>query len=398
MSALGAATTVMAPMLLQASSFTRFALLNSVFTYLSEFDFGLSRLADRQLPQATDDVTGLMGRLLAARYAIAALLALLVIAIGPLIDPLMVLTGLGGVGFLIGNGPLSFYRARSQTALFTMTALLMQFALTLPRLGGLALDGVRGCIIGLALWSIAVGVIVNLRFLPTVPRPDWRSTLQVIGRGVPLFLYGALWLLYLYANRWLSWSMSSAADAGLFAFGANLTVVAVAMVTTLSQPFYPRHLVLLDPNRLTHEMLMLFVGGVVGCLSGIAFCRYGLTLVFPHFADAAAPTSALIFSGLPLGLGAWLVPLVVARSGRLCDTLVFPLCLLFMAGLMTALNRRHGIVGQAWACVPPAMLLFGVQLAMVTRARFLRLRVALMIWVLCGCAEMLGIALWWITF
>jgi hypothetical protein len=50
LTAAGAATTIIAPMLLDASNFTYFALLNSICKYLSEFDLGLARWFDRVLP------------------------------------------------------------------------------------------------------------------------------------------------------------------------------------------------------------------------------------------------------------------------------------------------------------------------------------------------------------
>ena len=145
--ALGAATTILAPMLLDAANFTRFALLNSLFTYLSEFDLGLARLSDRLLPrQTSDDAVASGGLLLFARYCVAG--SLLLVGFAWISDPLMLLAGSAGIALLLANGPLSYYRARANTTAFVFAALLMQFGMTLPRLIGLLIDGVRGSMIG----------------------------------------------------------------------------------------------------------------------------------------------------------------------------------------------------------------------------------------------------------
>ena len=61
---LGAATTLLAPMILDAAAFGAFALLTSLFQYASAADMGLSQLADRHL---TGTVRASSGEILQAR-------------------------------------------------------------------------------------------------------------------------------------------------------------------------------------------------------------------------------------------------------------------------------------------------------------------------------------------
>lgn len=392
----GAATTIIAPMLLNATSFTRFALLSSVFVYLAEFDLGLARLSDRLLPSLTaNDATDLVGSLLFARYCIAVILLLFVVVLGIVSDPLMLTAGIAGIGFLLGNGPLSYYRARSDTAAFAFAGLLMQFGMTLPRLVGLLIDGVAGCMLGLGLWAGFSCVVLNAPLLPAV---RFRfEALALIPRAMPLFIYSAAFFLYMFANRWFSWWISDNEDAGLFAFGANLTVVATGLMMMLSQPFYPRHLTKPDPSALAQELYILLVIGTVGCGLANLFCRYALGLVFPHFGAAASTTAALLVVAVPLCLSAWLVQLVIARSNPL-EVLIFPVCILLMYGLMVGLNGRAGINGQAWACLPPALLMFVAQLVTLARKELLSFRDGVLISLACLVAVSLGLLTWFVTF
>jgi hypothetical protein len=208
-----------------------------------------------------------------------------------------------------------------------------------------------------------------------------------------------MWLLYLFANRWFSWWLTdSASDAGLFAFGANLTVVAIGIVMALSQPYYPRHLATPNPPALARELYVLLLIAVVGCVIGDLFCRFALGAVFPHFTAAASVTSALVVSSIPLGLSAWLVPLAIARSTRPSEIVIFPLCLILMYGLMRFCNDRWGIDGQAWACILPAMVLYGSQLALVAHKRLLHRWHVATLWFSCLVVASLGTLIWCVTF
>lgn len=397
LTAAGAATTIIAPMLLDAPSFTYFALLNSVFTYLSEFDLGLARLSDRMLPsQTADDAATSAGVLLFARYCIAA--ALLSIGFAFIPDPLMLVAGAGGIAILLGNGPLSFYRARAHIAGLAFASLLMGFGMTLPRLGGLLIDGVRGSMIGLGLWAALSCIILNVPLISTV-RCGYAQLPKLIAQSVPLFLYSAAWLAYQFANRWISWRISDLpTDAGLFAFAANLTVIAIGVLATLSQPYYPRHLATPNSAALMRELGVLSLIAAGGCVLGEVFCRFALGIMFPHFVAAASVTGALLVASIPLGLSAWLVPLAIARSTRPSEVVIFPICLLILYGLMVAFNTRFGIEGQAWACLLPAMILYTAQLAFVAEKGLLSRRAGVVMWVACAAVVALGTLTWWVVF
>lgn len=74
LSFLGAATTIIAPMILDPSSFVSFALLLSIFQYVGDFDLGLSRLSDRVLTQGEPNQQVAIAELLSARLIVGLLL------------------------------------------------------------------------------------------------------------------------------------------------------------------------------------------------------------------------------------------------------------------------------------------------------------------------------------
>jgi O-antigen/teichoic acid export membrane protein len=198
--------------------------------------------------------------------------------------------------------------------------------------------------------------------------------MRIFSDATPLFVLSTAWLLYQLANRWFSWMMSTPQDYGLFAFGANLVLIGLGIIGTVSQTYYPRHLATADGTRLRRELLLLGGLAVLGCAMLIPFCRLVLPRAFPHFALADASTSALAFSGLPLCLSAWLIPLTIARTeSPVRDTvLLFGTGLTALSLLMNLLYQISGLNGQAWANTPPAILLLGTLLYfVVVRQRLL---------------------------
>jgi len=277
-------------------------------------------------------------------------------------------------------------------------SLLIQFGLTLPRLIGLLIDGVRGSMIGLSLWSGIACIVLNIPMLATV-QARFAQVPPLIARSVPLFLYHAAWLLYLFANRWISWGVSdTTADAGLFAFGANLTVVGVGMVGLLAQPFYPHHLASPNPRQLARELYVLLLLGAIGQAFGALFCRFLLGHLFPNFAASTSVTAVLLISAIPLALSVWVLPLVIAHSDRVSEGLIFPVGLAIMYGLMALLNASDGIIGQAWGCLPPALMVFGAQLALIAKKGLLLPRTALAVWFSCGIIVIFGALIWYLVF
>jgi hypothetical protein len=65
---------------------------------------------------------------------------------------------------------------------------------------------------------------------------------------------------------------------------------------------------------------------------------------------------------------------------------------------MKIANAYAGIEGQAWACVPPAMLLLGLQLRIVTHKNMLDSRIAMRLWGASVVAQGLCAAIWYLTF
>lgn len=394
MAVVGAATTVAAPAMLDAADFTRFALLNSLFSYLSEFDLGLSRLSDRRL-STEEDHHRLVGSLFGTRYLIAGTLTILVILAARLLDDrLIVFAGIGGIAILVANGPLTYFRARSEINQLTLCALLTQFGLTLPRFAGLLLGGVTGCMLSLAAWEITVSAVLNWRFVRQA-RLGLRDAAELTGQALPLFLYGAGWIFYVFANRWISyWVSETLTEAGLFAFGANLASIAIMLIGAISQPFYPRHLMSANSRRLALELGVLLLLGIVGCMAGIVLCRFALPIVFPHFAAASAATPIILFSAIPLALCAWTIPILIARSKLTWGLISLTLCLTLMFVLMRLLGAKYGLIGQAWACMPPAVVFLALQLVFTTSIRRLVWRDAVLLWSACLVGIIINALVW----
>src|SRR5271166_469555 len=122
----GAGTTIAAPTLLDPASFARFALLISIFQYVSDFDLGLSRLMDRTFSGQGANRPDELRSFMLARLCVAACVsaAVLVAALGS--GALTAVAGMAGVAVMLSFGPVAFYRASSNTYAFTLTALLMQ--------------------------------------------------------------------------------------------------------------------------------------------------------------------------------------------------------------------------------------------------------------------------------
>jgi O-antigen/teichoic acid export membrane protein len=401
LTALGAATTIVAPMVLDPVGFGVFALLLSIFQYVSTFDLGLSRLSDKLLTQPGRNVPDVMNALLLARFVVGAIVAIIVLALYRLIDDLMVVTALAGAAAMLSNGPATVYRARSEIAAFTLSSLSTQFGMSLPRLAGLLIDGVRGCIIACALWYGMVGLILHVPFVRLLRPLGWSRLLDIFATATPLFVLSTTWLLYQLASRWFSWVISGSEEYGLFAFGANLVVIGLGVIGTVSQTYYPRHLVCGDKWALSRELLLLGATVTIGCLICLLFCRFILASVFPRFAGADTCTAAILFSGIPLSLCAWLIPLVIARAERpLRDAgALFGTSLATLFGLMKLLDSIAGVDGQAWACTPPATALLTALLYLVVRRQQLLTRS--MAWCLLAgpvCVEICSAVCWYVVF
>lgn len=401
LTALGAASTIIAPILLNTIEFGLFALMLSLFQYVSLFDLGLSRLCDKWLTQSRTDTSDIAGELLSARLIVGIGLGAVAILSYFVASGLTAIAIFAGTAAMLSNGPISNYRARSRVAALTLSTVAMQFGMSLPRLAGLLADGVRGAISGCAIWFGVVAIVLHLPFSNVLRPINWRRLLAIFVEATPLFVLSTVWLLYQLANRWFSWMMSTPEDYGLFAFGANLVLIGLGIIGTVSQTYYPRHLATADGSALRRELRQLGGIAVLGCALFIPFCRWALPKAFVHFAHAGASTSALVFSGLPLCLSAWLIPLVIARTERpVRDAVVlFGTGLITLSLLMRLFYSIGGLDGQAWANTPPAILLLGMLLYLVvTRQRLLSCNFA--VWLLASVVslEILFAGGWYFTF
>ncbi|MFZ3327393.1 MAG: hypothetical protein WA231_16605, partial [Methylocella sp.] len=158
--ALSVATSIMAPRFLGPAAFGTFTLLTSLFQYATKTDLGLSQLADRKLTIENGAETDCAANILRSRFIIGSIVLGLIVPIAMWVAWITgtlpaAATGLaiaGGGAFMIANGPVTVFRAKSKIWEFTTTALLLNAGLTAPRLAGLVFGGVTGCFAALVLW------------------------------------------------------------------------------------------------------------------------------------------------------------------------------------------------------------------------------------------------------
>ena len=383
----GAAATVAAPLLLAPSRFGGYVLLLSIFQYACAADLGLSQLADRVLTgrAAGEGTAAAISELVCARVVLAACLLLLAVPLafgvargGALTAANLLIAVVGGIAFMLSNGPVSLYRAGSRVWEFTFAALLMQAGLSLPRLAGLAAGGVTGCFAALAAWYVLTAALLTQPFAAVLrARPPAQAVARTLRMAGPLFAFNALWLLYLTANRWVSAALSTPGNFGLFAFGANLVVVGIGVLSTIGQVHYPKHLAAAGtpgaPALLCRELRWLLGVATAGTAAGVLACRYAVPAIFPQFAAAAAPSGALMAAGVPLSLTAWVLPLAIAASARPWRDAakMFSVSFAVLGAAMWGGDMAGGIVGQAWGCALAAIAPIGAVLAHLARSRML---------------------------
>ena len=391
----GASATIAAPMVLDPVSFVTFSLLTSLFQYIGDFDLGLQRLTDR-LCSSSGQIDFAM--LTAVRLTIGACVAIAVLIVSLFTGPLTAVAGLAGVAFMIAVGPVAISRASSNIPAFIVSSMLIQGGLSLPRLTGLLLGGVSGCLLAMAGWYAMVAIVLNLPFARLLSVSHVRSSLPLLVSSLPLFIFGALWLLYLIANRWFSWLLISPHGAGEFAFGANIVLIGILLVSNVAQVYYPRHFK--NGSKLPRELIMLILSASVGAIAGIIVCRDALTWIFPHFSGAEESTGALAVSGVPLSVCSWVIPLVIAKSVRpYRDAFTtFGIGLVVMFGAIWWLGSSYGIAGQAWACVIPAMILLGEELRLLVYGELLRVYVASGLWLMVLAMVAICAGVWWYAF
>jgi hypothetical protein len=344
-----------------------------LFQYTGAADLGLSRLADRRIAaQGLDEGD----QILRARWRIGVIIAAASPAVacwawwsGALPPIAAGFAVLGGAAFMVGDGPVSVNRASARIGDFALSAMALQFGMTLPRLGGLVAGGVTGCFAVMAVYY------VGLALLFCRPRPGALPRLgPMVASSLPLFAFYSAWLVYASANRWVSWAVSNdPGEFGLFAFGATFPFVGAGAVANIGQVRYPRVIANLTASpsagakTVAADILWLSMFAAAAVAVAIRFAAPAIEALFPRFAAAEQSALALAVSGVPLAVVAWTLPLSISLSHRPWrDALaVFGPPLLLLAPAMWVGERAGGLVGQAWGSTLVAWLLAALQVAVL---------------------------------
>ncbi|WP_019904411.1 oligosaccharide flippase family protein [Methylobacterium sp. 77] len=382
-SLLSMGTTLIIPRLLDPAAFGSFALLGTLFQYAARSDLGLSQLADRDLASRPHAAAARSAEILQASWALGLIgvVVLTPVAVAAALAsgrfaPLdAALAVIGGVLGMVAHAPTMIYRAASQHWDFTLLALVQQAGLTAPRLAGLVLGGVTGCFAALALWSVLL--------LALFGQPQrafaWKigPLAGMVRQALPLFVFNGLWLAYMTSNRWVSAFLSAPEQLGLFAFGANLAMVGLAIVGAVAQVRYPKLLsgVASTPEA-TSAMFEHEARRVGLVLAGIALLAIFLTgpviaLLFPGYEAATSATIGLALSCVPLGVVAWTIPMAMVLTDKpLVEALrLFVPALVVLVALIVVGDSYAGIAGQGWGCALAGLLTFVGLVAMLRRAR-----------------------------
>lgn len=380
LSTLSLGTVLLTARLLGPAAFGTFTLLATLFQLASKADLGLSQLADQRLaagtesePDCTLDI--LRARLVIGTTIVAVMLPVAMI-VGSAADGLsaldIALASAGGAAFMIANGPVTVFRARSGIWEFTVAALVLQAGLTAPRLAGLLLGGVTGIFLALVLWYGLLAAVLSSVF-------DWRAERttplsSLVVSALPLFAFNGFWEIYLSANRWISAGLSPAEDFGLFAFGANLAFAGIVMIGSVAQVRYPKllgqiarsargacsDLVEREASRLS-LLLSVCIAAAIPATAPM------IQLIFPQYEAASALTRAFAVSCVPLGFVACALPIVIPLAVRPWSTAItiFGPALVVLAGAMVVAEHMAGVEGQAWACtIAGLVMVFGIVASM----------------------------------
>lgn len=391
---LGAGTTLLAPMLLDPIAFGAFSILAIIFQYASTMDLGLSQMADREIG-AKNVGAAQAAELLSTRWIIA---GAMIIAALPLTLALAWSNGqlalldtalafLGGTAFMIANGPVTVHRAASRIRDFTIAAIALQFGMTFPRLFGLALGGVTGCVLALAIWYGALAVLLA-RPGSDKAKIQLTRAWALVRAALPLFAFQGLWLVYVSANRWMSLGLSTPRDFGLFAFTANFAFVAIGVLSTVAQVRYPRLLRQVAHSSgasgsgpIERDIVGLSLALAAAAVVAILVAQPVITWIFPNYAGATPAVAGLAISCIPLGILAWTLPISIALSARpwADAALMFGPALAVLGGSMLVGHALNGIAGQAVGCAVAALALLVIHSGLMRRLDILATRACLRI-------------------
>ena len=399
LSLLNAAIGLILPILFGPAAFGRYALAATLFQYGLIFDFGTSQLFDRNIPALlgrgeTDEAARVIDELLWLRLFIG--LAGVALAFGLLFVNsaserfAWSLSLVAGLLFMIGNGPASIYRAKSEAREYALAVLLLNSGLIVARPLGAAWSGLEGCFAAMVLWYMASSAWlqgqVPLR-ASALPRPS--MIIRLLIAGLPLFTASITWAFFTSANRWFASLVTTPLELGHFAFGSNILYLVVGTLGGLSAFYYPtiaRRIATCPPLSCSsaigrdHLLLILAVAmlSTIGILASPTFIR----LIYRAYEPSVAATQILLIATTPMVLASWLMPLslAVGRHSWLACLGVYPPAVVALGTAVLLLHGPFGLLGIAAASTVSAIMLVTLQLAMLLHDRVLRWRDGLLLW------------------
>ena len=363
LTALGSATTLIAPALLTASQFAAFILLASFFQLASRLDFGLSELADRygtrdrNWQTTTSNIMRLRWLIALICLPLIFLIALINTRTNSLISNADLALALsGGLLAMIAVGPVTLYRAQNRIKDFAGLALILQLGMTAPRLIGIAFGGTTGCYLALFFWYVIFASCSLRDARPFVF--NIRETLTPLREASPLFLCALLWLSFQFTPRWISALISSHNDFSFLAFAFSLMALATGTLTTIGQAYYPRYIALARNNRnetlqtaLSRDGLKLIALSFMALSIILPLIPYGLQRFYPRYTPALSDTFLMMVSLFPFVPMLWFMPFVLSVTKfplRLMSALTLPTSAV-LSLLMSVFYQSIGREGQSFA-------------------------------------------------
>jgi O-antigen/teichoic acid export membrane protein len=399
---------ILVPALLDPVAFGTFILVSTLFQYAQTFDLGMAQMMDRLWGRCASRTVaaGAISDILWVRLYLAVAVIIGGVGVSSLIDghdapvSLMVFAVAGGALFTASMGPVTLYRARSDAAPFTFSALALQLGMIMPRGIGLIFAGVAGCFASMMIWYAATAAVLNKRAMGAYRRPPGLGTTQRLVRAAfPLLMNTMLLMGFLTAHRWVSAMVSEPEAFGYYAFGANLLTMAVGALTPVAQVYYPRRARLIAREgmirtraRIDTDMMLLFAAMVGACAVAQIVTPMAIDLVFPAYHGAIHVARVTLCALVPIMVVTWLSPLILA----VCDR-PWLNALPLVAGIVTSTGgvwggqAVAGLQGQAWANAFGALALVTVQVGLAARMGVLGRGAAIALTV-CSCGFYVAMA------
>ena len=392
-----AAVGLLLPLLLGPAHFGQYAIVVTIFQYALILDFGTSQLIDRRVPVLTAagaeaERERFANGMLWLRLYIAALamlggsatiglLAHLDLLPFPPAPALFALAA--GLCFMLALGPAAMHRALAQRRPFAFINAALLLVLATARPLGMALGGVIGSFVAIALCYAAIAArVLRGPFRPHLregwPRPPLRLLLV---QGLPLFLASFIWAFYMTANRWVVSLLADPVELGKFAFGANVVYLVVGAVGALSQFYYPKVVTRFVAGgafsvsrTLTLDFCRLALAITLPTALGIVAAPFGIELIYAQFVGSEGVLQLLAVAIPSLVLASWVMPLSLATGARpwIEGLVIYPSCLTILILVTYEAWQIAGAHGAAYGLALSALPLLTLQLVMLRAIRLLR--------------------------